>query len=121
MKQIKCLFSTIKALLKFTNDVFTSFDKGQATGAIFIDLSKDFDTVNHYLLLDKLSSIGLTRNALLWFNAYLQNRRQYVAYQGIQSDYSIVEKGVPQGSTLGPLFFSIFIFDSQISNILKYV
>ncbi len=78
--------STTKALLKFTNDVFTSFDKGQATGAIFIDLSKDFDLVNHYLLLDKLSSIGLTRNAPLWFNAYLHNRHQYVAYQGNQSD-----------------------------------
>ncbi len=62
-------FSTTTALLKFTNDVFSSFDKGQVTGAIFIDLSKAFDMVNHYLL-DKLSSIGLTRNALLWFNAY---------------------------------------------------
>lgn len=44
---------------------FSSFNKGQATGAIFIDLSKAFDIVNHYLPLDKLYSIGLTRNALL--------------------------------------------------------
>ncbi len=95
-------FSITADLLKFTNDVFSSFDKGQATGAIFIYLSKAFDTVNHYLL-NKLSSIGLTRNALLWFNGYLYNRRQFVVYHGFQSDYSIAERCVPQGSTLGPL------------------
>jgi len=68
--------------------------------------------VNHYLLLDKLYSIGLNRHALLWCNAYLHNIRQCVVFQGFQSDYVIVEMGVPQGSSLGPLlFFSIFIND----------
>lgn len=75
---IRPKFSTSTGLLKCTNDVFTSFDQGQAIGAIFIDLSKAFDLVDHYVLLDKLSAIGLAQNALLWFNAYLHNRRHCV-------------------------------------------
>ncbi len=78
-------------MLKFTNDVFTSFDQGQYTGAIFIDLSKAFDLVDHYLLLDKLFAIGLDQNALLWFNAYLHNRCQCVVFQGHQSDFFIID------------------------------
>ncbi len=74
--------STTAALLKFTNDVFSSFHKGQLTGAIFIDLSKAFDMVDHYLLLDKLYSIGFSQHALLWFNSYLHSRRQCVVFQG---------------------------------------
>ncbi len=58
-------FPTSIALMKFTNDMFTSFDKCRLTGAIFIDLSKEFNIVDHYLLLDKLHSIGFYQNSLL--------------------------------------------------------
>lgn len=102
-------YSTTTALLKFTNDIYSSLESGHITGAIFIDLSKAFDMVDHYLLLDKLAAIGLNRDALLWFNSYLHNRRQYVVFQGIQSNNLINSHGVPQGSILGPLLFSIFI------------
>lgn len=57
-------FPTTMALMKFTNDLCTSFDKCRLTGAIFIDLSKEFDMVDHYLLLDKLHSIGFDQNSL---------------------------------------------------------
>ncbi len=102
-------FSTTTALMKFNNDLFTSFEKCQPIGAIFIDLSKAFDLMDHYLLLDKLHSLGFDQNSLLWFNSYLHNRRQSVSFQSSNSDYLVIDKGVPQGSTLGPLLFCLFI------------
>ena len=65
--------------------------------AIFIDLTKAFDMVDHYLVLDKLPAIGLSKHSLLWFNSYLHYECQCVFYQGNQSDFMIMKKGVPQG------------------------
>ena len=69
-------FSTTTALVKFTNDIYSALGKGHLVGAIFIDLSKAFDLVDHYLLLDNLYAIGVSQPALFWFNSYLHNRRQ---------------------------------------------
>uniref|UniRef100_A0A9J8BQG6 Reverse transcriptase domain-containing protein n=1 Tax=Cyprinus carpio carpio TaxID=630221 RepID=A0A9J8BQG6_CYPCA len=107
-------FSTTTALLKFSNDIFSSFDDNLCTGAIFLDLSKVFDLVDHYLLLDKLHAIGLSRSSLLWFNCFFHHRRQGVSYRGCQSDYTGIVKGIPQGSSLGPLLFSIFVNDMPL-------
>ena len=103
--------STTTALIKFTNDLYSAADDGELTGAIFIDLTKAFDFVDRYLLLDKLHGIGLSNNTVLWFNSYLHSRKQCVVVNGKQSDLLIQQKGVPQGSTLGPLLFSIYIND----------
>lgn len=104
-------FSITTALLKFTNDITSSSDNNMLTGAIFINLAKAFDTVDHYLLLDKLYAIGLSESSLLWFNSYFHHRYQCVFLQGIQSNFMLMEKSIPQGSSLGPLLFSIFMND----------
>ncbi|XDV43619.1 hypothetical protein PO909_012067 [Leuciscus waleckii] len=101
--------STTTALTAFTNYIFSAQDNNRSTGAIFIDLTKAFDMVDHYILLDKLYAIGLSKSAVLWFNSYLHFRRQSVYLNVSFSKPRIMETGVPQGSSLGLLLFSIFI------------
>jgi hypothetical protein len=81
------------------------------TGVIFLDLKKAFDTVDHALLLQKLHSYGIHDSALMWFRAYLTDRSQVVQLNSSTSDSMNISCGVPQGSILGPLFFTLYIND----------
>lgn len=103
--------STISAALSVTNDIINTLDKKQHCAALFIDLSKAFDSVDHALLLTRLSSIGLSHRAVGWFRNYITNRTQCVNTEGHQSSFLEINKGVPQGSILAPALFSIFIND----------
>lgn len=103
--------STISALLKVTDDWLSAIDHGLLTGAVFIDLRKAFDTVDPFILLNKLSNIGVSASCLSWFRSYLTGRRICTVINSSTSKESSIDYGVPQGSILGPLLFVIYIDD----------
>ena len=103
--------STCTALIKTIDKWNMEIDKGNYVGAVFVDLSKAFDMVNHTLLIDKLSSLGITGIENRWFQSYLNNRTQCVSLNGTISTPNVIRSGVPQGSILGPLLFLLFIND----------
>ena len=96
--------STVTASAMFTDKILSAIDKGQLTGAVFIDLTKASDTVNHYILLSKLCSLGVPNAspAYKWFESYLSNRCQVTVCKGRKSSPETVQIGVPQGSIWVP-------------------
>ena len=75
-------------------------DKVLPTGLLFLDLSKAFDTLDHNIMLDKLTVLGFNRAAVKWFRSYLITRTQSVYINGVLSEPQIINFGVPQGSVL---------------------
>ena len=103
--------STEYAAIKLIDHVSKEMESGKTPGNLYIDLSKAFDTLTFDILLYKLKDYGVTGTALNLMSSYLKNRKQYVVYDTIRSEYFEVYTGVPQGSILGFLFFSICIND----------
>ena len=111
-------YSTETALLRVKNDILLNMNKQHVTLLVLLDLSAAFDTVDHNVLLTRLhSKFGISGTALEWFSSYLSGRSQRVMVQGNLSQSLILDFGVPQGSCLGPLLFTIYA--SKLFDVIK--
>ena len=114
--------TTEDATFKLMNELLKALNNKTLAGHIFCDLEKAFDSVNHDILLSKLSYYGISSKAISLLKSYLQNRYQRVLITDLFFNSNTVSKwtkikcGVPQGSILGPLLFLLYII-----NLLKVV
>jgi exonuclease III len=110
--------STETALLSTLDHVYHSANLHKSTLLVSLDLSAAFDTIDHHILLKRLeSTFGISGIALKWITSYLINRSQYVKVGDSSSNHRVSKSGVPQGSVLGPLLFTIYV--SPIASLLS--
>ena len=105
------LYSTETTMCSVINDLLVLMDNGKCGVLILLDLSAAFDTVVHTLLLDDCRAIGIEGNALDYIQSYLENRTYCVQIGKSFSSVRHLERGIPQGSVLGPILFCIYTIE----------
>ena len=106
------------ALIKVQNDILMNMDCQQVTLLVLLDLSAAFHTIDHQVLLNHLRlSFGIHGYALEWIASYLSDRTQHVSFEINFSQSRYLSRGVPQGSFLGPLLFTMYA--SKLFDIIK--
>ena len=103
--------STGSAIFEYVKSLYNGIDNKHISISTYIDYKKAFDTVSHDILLKKLHLYGFSKNTVEWFRDYLSKRAQSTLVNGYKSGFKTVNYGVPQGSTLGPTLFIIYVND----------
>ena len=103
--------STATALIEMYDQWIEAYENNEVTAVVMLDLSAAFDVVDHKILIQKLEVLGFEECAISWIRSYLSERSQQVCIEGLLSDPLYLEAGVPQGSILGPLLYTLFTDD----------
>ena len=103
--------STELAVTQLIDEITNTIERKSINCTVFLDLAKAFNTVNHKILLKKLECYGIRGNVLNLIRSYLSQRSQYTTANGSESETQTIDCGIPQGSTLGPLLFLIYVND----------